>query len=425
MSDEATKLQATRILVTAAAVVVLVSGLKLGQDFFVPVLLAAFIATVSFPITSWLRKRRVPLPIAVLLTVLVDFAFLTGIVIIVITLTGDLESKWQDKYYPALTVKIEEVSATVVDLLEKWQIPVGSTSVEQFGDGSQLFSSGKDLPDENDGIADKNEKGQFFSSGKDVGGDGESIINRGQLFSLGKDVASWVVSFLGSTLLILILTVFMLSEARMFGRRVNAILEARGPNLDRIMNATADIQRYLAMKTVVSLATGFLAGFLCWAAGLDFYVLWGIVAFGLNFIPVIGSIIAGVPPFVLAYLVDGGPSALAVGVGYISINIFLGNFLEPMLMGRRFGLSTLVVIISVLFWGFVWGPVGMFLAVPLTMVLKVMLDNSDELRWMAVAITKEKRHPILDLERVDGGLDANALISDEIDLSGIAPEKRS
>jgi len=190
----------------------------------------------------------------------------------------------------------------------------------------------------------------------------------------------------------------MLSEARMFGRRVQAILEARGPNLDRFLSATADIQKYLGMKTLISLATGFLAGFLCWAAGLDFFVLWGILAFALNFIPVLGSIIAGIPPLLLAFLVAGGPSAIAVGIGYVSINFFLGNFLEPMLMGRRFGLSTLVVIISVLFWGFIWGPVGMLLAVPLTMVLKVMLDNTDELRWIAVAITKEKRHPILEPE---------------------------
>jgi AI-2 transport protein TqsA len=175
----------------------------------------------------------------------------------------------------------------------------------------------------------------------------------------------------------------------------------------------------------VSLATGVLAGFLCWAAGLDFFILWGIVAFAFNFIPVLGSIIAGVPPFVLAYLVDGGPSALAVGVGYISINIFLGNFLEPMLMGRRFGLSTLVVIISVLFWGFVWGPVGMFLAVPLTMVLKVMLDNSEELRWMAVAITKEKRHPLLDPEDDERELDDDTLLPDDLNLPKVVPESRS
>ena len=389
MPDEAKRLQATRILLTAAAVVILVTGLKLGQAFFVPVLLAGFIATVSFPITSWLRKRRVPMPISVLLTVLVDFAFMTGVVIIVITLTGDLESKWQDRYYPAMNTKIEEVRETAVGVLENLKVPDARKTVDNYATIKIPAQIGKNFDP----------------------------------FDLGKDVAVRVLGFLGSTLLILILTVFMLSEARMFGRRVNAILEARGPNLDRLMNSTADIQRYLAMKTVVSLATGVLAGFLCWAAGLDFYILWGILAFALNFIPVLGSIIAGIPPFILAFLVDGGPSALAVGVGYISINIFLGNFLEPMLMGRRFGLSTLVVIISVLFWGFVWGPVGMFLAVPLTMVLKVMLDNSDELRWIAVAITKEKPGSILDLHDLDGSLDQLSS-RDRVDLSAVTAEKR-
>ena len=389
ITHEAKKLQATRILLTAAAVVILVTGLKLGQSFFVPVLLAGFIATVSFPITSWLRKRRVPMPIAVLLTVLVDFAFMTGVVIIVITLTGDLESKWQDRYYPAMNSKIDEVRETAVGVLENLKIPDARKTVDNYATIKIPAQIGKNFDP----------------------------------FDLGKDVAVRVLGFLGSTLLILILTVFMLSEARMFGRRVNAVLEARGPNLDRLMNSTADIQRYLAMKTVVSLATGVLAGFLCWAAGLDFYILWGILAFALNFIPVLGSIIAGVPPFIVAFLVDGGPSALAVGVGYISINIFLGNFLEPMLMGRRFGLSTLVVIISVLFWGFIWGPVGMFLAVPLTMVLKVMLDNSDELRWIAVAITKEKPDSILDLHDLDGSLDGLSS-GDRVDLSAVTADKR-
>ena len=396
MPEDARKVQATRILVTAASVVILIGGLRLAQGFFIPVLLAAFIATVSFPITSWLRKHKVPRFFAVLLTVLVDFAFLTGIVIIAVTLLGDLDAKWQNKYYPAMNMKIDEVSQTAVDVLQKWNIPDAEEKVRQYAT-----------------IKIPQQIGESFNP-----------------FDLGKDVAVKVLSFLGSVLLILILTVFMLSEARMFGRRVNAILDANGPNLDRILNATADIQRYLAMKTVISLATGFLAGFLCWAAGLDFFVLWGIVGFAFNFIPVLGSIIAGVPPFILAYLVDGGPSALAVGIGYASINVFLGNFLEPMLMGRRFGLSTLVVIISVLFWGFIWGPVGMFLAVPLTMVLKVMLDNSDELRWMAVAITKEKRHPILVPEDEEDHLVAEPLTGageklekiDDVEIPGVVPD---
>jgi len=338
--------------------------MKLAQGFFVPVLLAAFIATVSFPITSWLREHKVPRFFAVLITVLVDFAFLTGIVLIVISLTGDLETKWQQKYYPATTSKIESISSSATQLLQKWGVENAEEKVELAG-ATRLQQQ----------LAE--------------------YIEFGKVLDLGTDVAWKAASFAGASLLVAIMTIFMISEARMFGRRAEAITAARGPDLERIFSATQDIQRYLAMKVVVSLATGFLAGFLCWAAGLDFFVLWGILAFLLNFIPVLGSFIAGVPPVILAFLVAGGPSALAVGIGFISINVFLGNFLEPMLMGRRFGLSTLVVIISVLFWGWIWGPVGMLLAVPLTMVVKVMLDNTDELRWLSVAISKEKRQPIL------------------------------
>lgn len=373
------------LLVTVACAVILIGGMKLAQSFFIPILLAAFIATISFPITGWLRKNRIPRSIAVLLTVLIDFAFLIGIILICISLLGDLETKWQDTYYPALTQRIDEASEATVGLLEKFDVKDARMKVEAYGLS--------------------NIQEQF--TGK------ESMV---KLLDLGTDVAWKALSFLGTTFMVLVLTIFMLSEARMFGRRADAILDARGPNFQRILSATSDIQRYLAIKTLVSLATGILAGFLCWSARLDFFLLWGILAFALNFIPVLGSIIAGVPPLILALLVHGGPSAMAIAIGFISINVFLGNFLEPMLMGRRFGLSTLVVIVSVLFWGYVWGPVGMLLGVPLTMVLKVMLDNSDEFRWLSVAITKEKRRAILDdddeLDDEDSMLDGDVGLSD-------------
>jgi AI-2 transport protein TqsA len=192
---------------------------------------------------------------------------------------------------------------------------------------------------------------------------------------------------------VIILTVFMLLEARMFGRRFSAICEARGPNFQRMLSATKDTQRYLGIKTAVSLATGLLAGLLCWAAGLDFFVFWGILAYALNYIPVVGSIIAGLAPTILALLLKGPADAVVVGGGYFLINTFLGNFLEPMLMGRRFGLSTLVVVMSVMFWGWLWGPIGMLLAVPLTMMVKVVLDNNDEFRWIAVAIGQDVQRP--------------------------------
>lgn len=364
MPEENRTYKANRIIITAACMVILIAGLKLAQSFFIPILLAAFIATVSFPITNWLRRHRVPRFFAVLITVLVDFAFLIGIVLIASSLVGDLETKWKEKYSEILGLRIQETSETAANILTAWNVPDAEEKVQAYG-ASKLQEQLSDT----------------FSFTK--------------VLDLGTDVAWKVFSFMGTTFMVLILTVFMLSEARMFGRRMNAILEARGPNLQRIMDASSDVQRYLAIKTVISLVTGVLAGFLCWAAKIDFFLLWGIVAFAMNFIPVIGSIIAGVPPLILAFLVGGPASALVIGIGYVSINVFLGNFLEPMLMGRRFGLSTLVVLVSVLFWGYIWGPIGMLLAVPLTMVIKVMMDNSDDLRWLAVAITKEKRRPIL------------------------------
>ena len=150
----------------------------------------------------------------------------------------------------------------------------------------------------------------------------------------------------------------------------------------------------------LGLGTGFLAGLLCWAAGLDFYILWGIVAFALNFIPVIGSLVAGVPPTILALLVGSWPNAVLVAGGYLLINNFLGNFIEPVLVGRRFGISTLVVVISVMFWGWVWGPLGMLLAVPLTMTLKVILDGSEEFHWIGVAISSGQAQRAAETQRL-------------------------
>ena len=110
---------------------------------------------------------------------------------------------------------------------------------------------------------------------------------------------------------------------------------------------------------------------------------------------------------------------MAVGVGYTAINVFLGNFLEPMLMGHRFGLSTLVVIVAVMFWGWVWGPVGMFLAVPIMMIVKVVLENSDDFRWLAVAISKEKKEIQEEVQEL------KEAVEDSVDVSlpgGPAPE---
>ncbi len=146
---------------------------------------------------------------------------------------------------------------------------------------------------------------------------------------------------------------------------------------------------YLGIKTAVSLVTGLLIGTWAWLLDLDFPVLLGLIGFALNYVPTIGSILAVIPALFLSLVQFGsfGHSVLVLG-GYLFINAVFGNIIEPNLMGRRLGLSTLVVILSLIFWAWVWGPIGALLAVPLTMVVKIMLENTEDLHWVAVLLDK-------------------------------------
>lgn len=340
--------EAYKVMLLLACAVLVVTGLKLAQTFFLPVFLAFFIAAVSFPITNWLREHKVPRFISVFITVMVVFAFLSGIMVVGALLINDLAEGDRLEQYGN---KLYKVALDAGAQMEEWQIEGAQEEIKKFLTAEKI--------------------GDFFK---------DNIASL-----LGKILDTLKVSFI-----VLILLVFMLSEARMFSRRFEAIVEAKGPNLQRMLSATRDIQKYLGIKTMISIATGGLAGLLCWAAEIDFPLLWGILAFALNYIPAVGSIIAGVPPVILALLTHDVRHAVAVAFGYLLINGFLGNFMEPALLGRRFGLSTVVIVISVLFWGYVWGPVGMLLAVPLTMMVKVAMDNSYELRWLGVAISQGK-----------------------------------
>jgi len=335
------------MLLLASAMLVL-TGLYFARDFFIPVSLAFFLAAVSFPITNWLREHKVPRFFSVLITVLVVFAFLSGIMVVGFLLINDLAEGHRLEQYGR---KMYDAALSGGAQLEQWKFEGAQEEIKKFLTAEQI--------------------GDFFK---------ENITS----------LLGGVLETLKSSFIVLILLVFMLSEARMFGRRFESIVEAQGPNLQRMLSATRDIQKYLGIKTLISIATGVFAGLLCWAAEIDFPLLWGIVAFALNYIPAVGSIIAGVPPVIIALLSHDIKHAAVVAFGYLLINGFLGNFMEPALLGRRFGLSTVVVVIAVLFWGFLWGPVGMLLAVPLTMLFKVALDNSYELRWLGVAISQGK-----------------------------------
>jgi AI-2 transport protein TqsA len=328
-----------RFLLVLACLVVVVAGLKAAKPIMVPFALALFLAIVSMPIMFGLRMRRVPAPIAIFLTVLTDVLVFGLVILLGANSMGDL------------TQKLPRYRVAVIDLVNDWERWLADRGLIE----SEYFDN-------------------FF--------DPASVFD---LLQQGFQVAA---SVFAQAFIVAIIIVFVLAEATIFPFKFQAILGHDRTSRMRITRTITEVQAYLGIKTVISLATGLLAGLLCWATGLDFPVLLGLVAFALNFIPTIGSIIAAAPAMVLALILYDWPWMLLVGLGYLSINMVFGQILEPNVMGRRMGLSTLVVVLSLLFWGWLWGPVGALLSVPLTMVLKIALENTPDLRWIAILLDK-------------------------------------
>jgi predicted PurR-regulated permease PerM len=214
-------------------------------------------------------------------------------------------------------------------------------------------------------------------------------IDPGASMRLVANMLSGLGGILTNSFLILLTVIFILFEASSFQQKVGAAFGDPKGTLSQVKKITDAVNNYLAIKTVVSLGTGVIVAIWVWALGIDFPVIWGLLAFLLNFIPNLGSIIAAVPPALLGYIQFGIGRTLLVAAGYGVVNLVFGNVVEPKLMGRKLGLSTLVVFLSLVFWGWVWGPVGMLLSVPMTMVVKIVLESSPSTHWISVLLDSE------------------------------------
>jgi AI-2 transport protein TqsA len=340
-----------RLLLTAACLVVVLAGMKAAAAFFVPVVLAFFLSVLSYPMMRWLRMRRVPHWIGVLVSVLINVGVLVFVIQAAVHLLGRMQNELPS-YLRALKSLLDQGA----QWMEGQGVKEATTMVNQMWDWQGL---------------------------------GNQNVVQG-LTSIMSSTVGTAASVVSTTTLVMILMMFILMEAVGTRGRFMAIRRAGGPDFGQLLESASDIQKYLVIKTLISAATGLLAGIWCWLFDLPYAVLWGIVAFVMNYIPAVGSILAGVPPVLLALATNGFGSAFGVFLGYLGINTALGTLLEPVLLGHRFGASPLVIVSSVLFWGWMWGPVGMFLAVPLTMLVKMMLGHSDEFRWLSVAMAKKK-----------------------------------
>ncbi len=191
---------------------------------------------------------------------------------------------------------------------------------------------------------------------------------------------------LSNIFLMLVTVSFILMEAWSFPYKLREILHDPDYSMPAFRRFLHTMNRYMAIKTTVSIATGLLVGLMLWGLGVDFPVLWGTTAFLLNFVPNLGSLLASIPAILLTVIQIGPGYAVVVALGYFAINVMMGNFVEPRYMGRGLGLSTLVVWLSLVFWGWALGPVGMLLSVPLTMTIKIALETNPQTRWISVLL---------------------------------------
>ena len=328
------------VLLAAAAFVVVVAGLRAASALVNPFLLAVFIAVISTPLIFWLEARRIPRGVALFAVILAVVGVLFGLSVVVGASVNDFTND-----LPRYTERLKGQFGSLVETLR---------------------GLGIDLPQDRDGVLDH--------------------VNPAWVLELAGQLFNGFGVVLANAFLILLTVVFILLEAASFSGKLYAI--ARNAHLTRanVDAFTGTVRRYLAIKSLMSLGTGAAVWIWLTLLGVDYPVLWGLLAFLLNYVPNIGSIIAAVPAVLLA-LVQLGPAAAAwSAAGYFAINVVFGNVLEPRFMGRGVGLSSLVVFLSLIFWGWVLGPVGMFLSVPLTITAKIALAASDETRWAAVLL---------------------------------------
>jgi predicted PurR-regulated permease PerM len=348
----------TRILVIIGMLAIISIGIKEAQATLEWLLFTVFLTVIGTPPVLWLERKRVPYIVAVLLVV-------AGMAIALVVI-GVLVGASLNKFYADLP--------SYHALLQK-----RVASLQAF-----LAANGVTITD-------------------------SFLVHQIDPESVKRLTASLLKGF-GSALfelaIMLVTVTFILLEASSFPAKLRAILGDPQKDFHLFMKFIYDIQHYMNIKTAISLMGGVLVGVWLFILGVDFPILWGFLVFLLRYVPNVGSFIAAVPAVLLAFIEFGISRAAQAAIGYLAVEFILGNVLEPMLMGRKLGLSTLVVVVSLIFWGSLLGICGVVLCIPLTMTLKFVCENNKNTRWLAVllgpGIPQEKASvvPIEGVERV-------------------------
>ena len=330
------------MLIGAAAFVIIVAGINLAQSVVVLILVSIFLAILGAPAVLWLKKKHIP-------SILAVFIVMAAMIIILALISAQIGtsiSSFSDEL-PLLQSRIREQVLNLSAILTRKGFVV-------------------------------NEK--FFLE----------YINPEAIMKLTAGLLTGLSSVLSDIVLVLLTVTFILLEVSSFPQKLRTILGDPDQVFPQFTKFVIDMKRYMIIKTMINLAAGILIAVWMEILGVQFPVLWGFLAFLLHYIPNIGAIIAAIPPALLALIQIGIGSALLVVTGNILIGFLIGNVIEPRLMGRRLGLSTLVVFLSLIFWGSLLGLIGAILCIPLTMALKYAFESNESTQWISVLLGSEK-----------------------------------
>ena len=325
----------SRILFVIAAACIVVGGLKEARAFIIPFIFSLFLAVILSAPLGYLRRKGIPTWAALLIL----FIGMAGIGFATGTLVGGAANRFRSNM-PEIKEKLIEEKKRIADKAES-----------MFGQDARLWVENFEVD---------------------------------QLVSMFQGVLLNMAKIPVAIFIIVIMVIFMLLEASHFLEKLHAISAESSKAVGNVHEITENVRRYLSIKTFTSGLTGLMIYVFVTILGIDYAVIFGLIAFLLNFVPNVGSVIASVPAILLALVNDGFELAVICAIGYVLVNCIISYVVEPRFMGRGLGLSVLVVFISLIFWAWVLGPVGMFLSAPLTMILKIILQGGEDTRWIAI-----------------------------------------
>jgi predicted PurR-regulated permease PerM len=342
MDDNGKRAAKAPALLILASFIIVVAGMKAASSILVPFFLAVFIAVICTPPLFWLQRKGVPKVLALVLILVA--------ILVVGLLFGALIGPSLNDFLRSLPDYQERLSSHVATLI------------------SWLREKGVNIPAE------------------EISG----ALHPGWVMILAGGIFAALSSVLTHAFLILLTVVFILLEAADLPKKLRIVLKNPERSLSTIEKFSQSAKRYMVIKTLISAAVGLVIWLWLLILGVDYPVLWGTLSFLLNFVPNIGAILAALPVVLLALVQLGVGSALLTALGFVVVHIVVGNIIEPKLTGKGLSLSALVVFLSLVFWGWVLGPIGMILSVPMTSLVKIGLESYKDTRGLAILLGSDK-----------------------------------